>query len=178
MTCWLAHRGECEYRADGQPDQAHVGFSKRQLRAIWDRESVKTKIVGEEPDERILSIAREDFATDRRVLKPICRRHHDELDGPSDFKLRRADLPPSVIEFAEDYGLEDKLPAPTFTVIGSWTHSMPVYDLEQFDDETEAIAYHAAVIDAGGEGWVVADDGTGTRASLRKSALTGEILWK
>jgi|GEM_PF-5607847 len=106
MTCWLTHLGPCEYRPDGQPDAAHIGFSKRELRAIWERESAKRKIVGEHPNESILALGRDEFACDRRLIRPLCRLHHNALDNPNQPPhLRWEQLPESVLEFADEFGL-------------------------------------------------------------------------
>lgn len=96
MNCWIAEIGLaspqlCVYRADGQPDAAHLGFSEN-----WLSKSATGPHLSKEE------------ANDPRLLKPICRKHHGMLDNGS-LSVLRSQLPASVEEYAEEFGLGYKL---------------------------------------------------------------------
>lgn len=103
--CWAAGfmEGKCEFRPDGRPDPAHIGFTKQRLRSEWRKHALAKK-EGRAFMPAILERKRDDFAWDARVVRPVCRRHHQILDGPT-FHLWVHQLPKSVLDFADEYDL-------------------------------------------------------------------------
>ncbi len=93
--CWLSLAlnilDPCAYRADGQPDAAHIGFTENWL--------------SKAPTGPRLS---KQEANDPRILRPICRKHHHLLDAKK-LRLHRDDIPLDVEEFANDFKLTWKL---------------------------------------------------------------------
>lgn len=92
--CWLAlalDLDACAYRADGQPDAAHIGFTENWL--------------SKAPTGPHLT---KDEANDPRILKPICRKHHDLMDKGR-IQLFRDDIPLDVEEFAKDFKIAYRL---------------------------------------------------------------------
>ena len=89
--CWLAETldlDECDYAPTYRPDQAHIGLSESYLRT----NALGPRLTKEE-------------ANDRRLLRPICRKHHSELDNPNceDVRLEREHIPESVWEYAAEH---------------------------------------------------------------------------
>lgn len=82
MKCW-AHKmflTDCEMPVD----KAHIGFRKQTLR------------------KRGMS---EEQVWDERIVRPVCRKHHQLIDGPT-FHLFYHQLPPSVRQFAKEHDEE------------------------------------------------------------------------
>ena len=88
--CWLHYTLGVD-GCMGPIDPAHVGFSEHWL--------------SKAPTGPHLT---KEQANDPRILRPICRKHHHQFDfGKLD--LTRAQLPPSVEEYAKEHGLVHKL---------------------------------------------------------------------
>lgn len=84
--CWLAELLDLD-ECDGRIDKAHIGLTERYLR---------TNAIGPRLSK--------DDANDSRLLRPICRKHHSELDNPNcDVDLQREHLPESVWEYAAEH---------------------------------------------------------------------------
>jgi hypothetical protein len=84
VICWFQTIGYtgCEYRADGQPDRAHLI-----------------------PAQRLRREGLAHLAWDRRCWVPSCRRHHHLYDTKT-LRLTREQYPPELRAFAEAIGFE------------------------------------------------------------------------
>jgi hypothetical protein len=79
----------CRYRADGQPDRAHMIPQQRM------KQEYKTR------KYRANDIAMAIW--DHRIIVPACRRHHDAFDQKQ-LRLLLNDYPVSTHEYAKEYG--------------------------------------------------------------------------
>lgn len=94
MPCWVATvfgLDGCQFRPDGQPDMAHVAFRENWL--------LKAPLGPHLTKEQ---------ANDPRILRPVCRLHHGQLDNYR-LALRRHQLPESVEDYAREFNLLDRL---------------------------------------------------------------------
>ena len=85
MNCWAKPMfgTDCE----GRVDNAHLGFRKQTLRKRGMNEGQ---------------------VWDDRIVRRVCRKHHNLLDGPT-FHLFTHQLPPSVRDFAAEHDLSHLL---------------------------------------------------------------------
>lgn len=104
MKCFLAHISEC----DGRIDRAHIGFSKQRLKSIWSEELIKRKY-GRPHNGAILELSKDDFANDPRLIQPICRKHHHQLDQLRLKPEQIPVIPEPVMEFAKEFAITDRL---------------------------------------------------------------------
>lgn len=89
--CFFARRTDspCSYRADGQPDRAHMIPQQRMKQEYKARKF------------RANDIAM--AVWDHRIIVPSCRKHHQAFDQKQ-LRLPLADYPTSTKQYAKDYG--------------------------------------------------------------------------
>ena len=98
QPCWYGLHLESPLKCSGRIIASHVIKRRR----------VEAALEGSLPDDPdLVALA----AWDPRNAVPGCRAHDDRLDGHMmpPLVIPRAKLPPAVIEFAEDWGLEFEL---------------------------------------------------------------------
>lgn len=91
----------------GLVDPCHVGIDQQTLKAHWDDQE-RRRSWGLPYNRATLRVGRAEFVWDPRWIRKGCRHHHSSFDGPH-FKLTRAQIPASVEEAAEEYGLSARL---------------------------------------------------------------------